>query len=49
MWKPSTVEDIRAWMAGTYVPNPSPEEFRALLVERHRRLRAATPVTWNPR
>jgi hypothetical protein len=21
------VEDIRAWIAGAYVPNPSPEEF----------------------
>jgi hypothetical protein len=29
MWKPSTVEDIQAWLVGTYVPNPTAEEVHA--------------------
>jgi hypothetical protein len=44
MWKPSTVEDIRKWLAGEYVPNPTKEEFerqwlariKALAAERKR-------------
>lgn len=39
-WKPSTVEDIRKWMAGEYVPNPTDEEFWALLREKVRKWRA---------
>jgi hypothetical protein len=37
-WKPSTVEDIRAWFAGTYVPNPTREEYTRQLTERLRQL-----------
>ena len=40
MWKPSTVEDIRQWMAGSYVPNPSPEEYRALWLAKIRAWKA---------
>lgn len=37
MWKLSTVEDIRAWFAGEYVPNPTAEEFQAAWLARIRR------------
>lgn len=41
MWKPSSVEDIRAWSAGDYVLNPTAKEWYAQLRER-------TRVNWGP-
>jgi hypothetical protein len=38
MWEPSTVEDIRKWLAGEYVPNPTNEEYRKQLLERIKRM-----------
>jgi hypothetical protein len=38
MWKPSTVADIQAWIAGTYVPNPTDEEYWKQFLARARRL-----------
>ena len=35
-WKPSTVEEIRAWLAGTYVVNPTDAEYNRRLFERWR-------------
>jgi len=46
MWKPSSVEDIRAWMAGDYVPNPTREEFDRMWLER---IRSAAAVIRRPR
>lgn len=40
-WKPSTVEDIQAWLNGTYVVNPTDEEYWKALMEH---VRSQTPV-----
>lgn len=37
MWRPSTVEDIRAWFAGRYVLNPTDAEYWEQLKARIKR------------
>jgi hypothetical protein len=44
-WKPSTVEDIRAWFNGTYVVNPTDEEYWQALKQR---IKDQSPVVKKP-
>jgi hypothetical protein len=43
-WKPSTVEDIRKWLAGEYVLNPTDREYWEQLKARIKAKLRETPA-----